>query len=55
MPTASSRTVFVLGKRVPYNNRTVLIVESGEEYSVSASTIVDYTTSPEARFPYQYE
>lgn len=48
--TTTARTVFVLGKQIA-GNRQALIVESGEEYSVSVSTIIAYTDQT-ARFPY---
>ena len=48
--TATARTVFVLGKEA-HGNRTVLIVESGDEYSVSIDAAKVYTDQT-ARFPY---
>lgn len=48
--TASSRTVFVLGKELA-GNRQAFIVESGAEYSVYATAIVAYTDQT-AKFPY---
>lgn len=50
MSVASGRTVFVLGKEA-HGNRSALIVESGEEYSVEYSTAVEYSDAT-ASFPY---
>lgn len=46
----TARTVFVLGKEI-HGNRQVLIVESGEAYSVNIDTMQVYTAQA-ARFPY---
>lgn len=51
MPTASGRTVFVLGKEVQ-GNRQVLVVDDGEEYNVDFAAAQEYTEQ-EARFPYE--
>lgn len=50
MPTATGRTVFVLGREL-HGNRQVVIVNDGEEYSLDPSTIQTYTQQV-ARFPY---
>ncbi len=50
MPTATGRTVFVLGKE-GYGNREVVVVNDGEEYNYDPSTIQAYTAQV-ARFPY---
>lgn len=50
MSTASGRTVFVLGREVD-GNREVVVVEDGEEYTLDASAIVDYSDDT-AEFPY---
>jgi hypothetical protein len=50
MATSSARTVFVLG-RESEGNRSVVIVESGKEYSIEYSTAKDYSNGL-AKFPY---
>ena len=51
MSTASGRTVFVLGKELD-GNREAIIVEDGEEYSMDADAIVEYSDGT-AQFPYE--
>lgn len=50
MSETNARTVFVLGKEED-GNKTMVVVESGKEYSMDADTIVTYSDA-EATFPY---
>lgn len=51
MATANARTVFVLGKEIQ-GNRQVLIVESGEEYTLDTAAVEVYSDDT-AQFPYE--
>ena len=49
--TASAREFFVLGKENS-GNRELVVVESGDTYSMDYSTVVAYTDQT-AQFPYE--
>jgi hypothetical protein len=49
--TATSRTVFVLGKELA-GNREVRVVESGDTYDIDPAAITTYDDQY-ARFPYE--
>jgi hypothetical protein len=51
MATASGRTVFVLGKELQ-GNRQVIIVESGDTYTLDPAAIETYSDDT-AMFPYE--
>lgn len=48
--TTNQRTVFVMGKDIT-RNKSVVVLESGEEYDIDPAAIVSYT-SVAAQFPY---
>lgn len=50
MSTATARTVFVLGNAIE-GNRDIVVVESGETYTLDADAIKVYTVQ-DARIPY---